>query len=179
MAILPITIYPDPVLTQPAAPVATVTDNIRRLLDDMAETMYAAPGVGLAAPQVARSIQALVIDVGEPVLMSSDEAERTIERTNKLYQLINPVITAHDGDITWEEGCLSLPDLLVDMNRAARVTVNALDRTGAPITLHAEGLLAVALQHEIDHLHGTLILDQLSRLKRDMYLRKLRKRRAD
>lgn len=176
MALLPIAIYPAPVLLRPARPVTAPTDDIRRLLDDMAETMYAASGVGLAGPQVHQAIQVLVVDVGEPVAMTNDEREAEVPRTSKLYQLINPVITQSSGTITWDEGCLSLPDLKVDVERHAEVTVEALDANFQPLRIDAQGLLAVALQHEIDHLNGRLIIDQLSRLKRQMYLDKLRKK---
>lgn len=179
MAVLPITIYPAPILQQRATAVADVTDAIRRLLDDMAETMYAAPGVGLAGPQVAISQRVIVVDVGEPVALTPDDPAQPIEREPRLYQLVNPMIMRREGTLTWEEGCLSLPDFRIEMQRAARVVVQALDRDGTPLTIDAHGLLAVALQHEIDHLDGKLLIDQISRLKRRMYAEKLEKQRQE
>ncbi|MBI2342748.1 MAG: peptide deformylase [Deltaproteobacteria bacterium] len=175
MGLLNIRIYPDPALKAVAQPVVEVTEKVRRLLDDMAETMYHAPGVGLAAPQVGVLQRILVVDVGEPVLMTQGERDPDQTIRPKLYQLINPEIVAREGQLTWEEGCLSLPELLVVMERSARVVVQAKDRDGQTVTIDAEGLLAVALQHEIDHLDGKLIIDPLSRLKRQLYLDKLRK----
>lgn len=176
MAILPITIYPAPILKRKARPVAQVTDVIRCLLDDMAETMYAAPGLGLAGPQVNRGLRVIVVDVGEPV-PSVDRTE-TIERQPKLYQLVNPEIVASEGGVVeCEEGCLSIPHFRAMMQRQERVTVRALDRNGRPIEVPGYGLLAVCLQHEIDHLNGTLIIDGLSQLKKDQYVRQLKQRR--
>lgn len=173
MAILPIAIYPAPVLTTRAQPVETITPTIVHLLDDMADTMYSASGIGLAGPQIFQNLRMIVIDVGEPVAQTS--GARADNMTHKLYQLVNPEIVSQDGSIVWEEGCLSLPDLHVDMKRSNHVVVRAQDKTGTPLTIDAHGLLAVALQHEIDHLNGILIFDALSRLKRQLYLRKLRK----
>jgi peptide deformylase len=175
MAILPIAIYPEPILKTVAEPVATVTDEIRVLLDNMTETMYAAPGVGLAGPQVHHNKRVLVCDVGEPVLMEQEDVDPDIQRTPKLYQLINPEILDSSGSLTWEEGCLSLPELHVEIERNEHIIVRALNRDGEECTIDAHGLLAVVLQHEIDHLNGTLIIDQLSNLKRNMYAKKLAK----
>lgn len=175
MAILPIVIYPAPILKQRAEPVHEMTDGVRQLLTDMTETMYNAPGVGLAAPQVNVSQRAIVVDVGAPVPLSMEESLQMKERHPQLYQLVNPEIVERTGTITWEEGCLSLPELLLTKERAAQVVIKALDRTGTPITITAQGLLAVVLQHEIDHLDGKLIIDALSRLKRNMYLDRLKK----
>lgn len=175
MAILPVAIYPEPILSQVAEPVATVTNSIRQLLNDMAETMYAAPGVGLAGPQVHVRKRVIVVDAGKPTLMRMDDAREPFSRVADLYQLVNPVIVAQEGSIAWEEGCLSLPEFHSVKTRAACVTIEALDLHGQPITVHGEGLLAVVLQHEIDHLDGTLIIDDLSRLKRNLYIDRLRK----
>lgn len=164
MAILPITLVPDPVLKQVAAPIESVTDELRTLMDDMAETMYAAPGLGLAAPQVGISRRVIVLDAG------GREGHPP-----QLYQLANPRIMSGDGEIEWEEGCLSIPGFLMPMVRKSHVVVEALDRNGKTITIDAQELLAVILQHEIDHLDGKLILDNVSRLKRDLYLRRLKK----
>ncbi|PIR20865.1 MAG: peptide deformylase [Deltaproteobacteria bacterium CG11_big_fil_rev_8_21_14_0_20_47_16] len=165
MAVLPITLFPEPVLKQVAKPVAKITDDIRKLLDDMAETMYAAPGVGLAAPQVGVSQQLIVLDPS-----SNRENAKP-----QLYQLVNPKITFAEGEIEWEEGCLSIPGFLLPMTRNSHVIVEAIDRDGKDITIDADEFLAVILQHEIDHLHGKLLIDNVSRLKRDLYLRRLKK----
>lgn len=175
MAILPIVTYPDSILQKTASPVEEITDYIRNLLDDMTETMYEAPGIGLAAPQIGVAERLIVIDVGEPVPTSAEDLLSATERVSNLYQLINPVITHQDGEIIWEEGCLSLPDILVEMTRSAHVIVEAQDRDGKKISIDASGLLAVALQHEIDHLNGKLIIDNISRLKRNIYKDKQRK----
>ncbi|MBZ0090868.1 MAG: peptide deformylase [Burkholderiales bacterium] len=151
MAILKILHYPDKRLHTVAAPVAQVDNAIRRLIDDMGETMYAAPGIGLAATQVNVHKQIIVIDVSES--------------GSRLQTFINPQITASEGQAEREEGCLSVPGIFDTVTRAAKVTVQALDRDGNPFTLDAEGLLAVCIQHEIDHLHGKVFVDYLSRLK--------------
>ena len=166
MALLPILTAPDPRLKQKSKPVATVDDELRRLLDDMLETMYAAPGVGLAAIQVGVPKRALVIDV------SRDE-----EPKNPLF-LINPeIVWASDEDASYEEGCLSLPDQFADVARPAAVRVRYLDRNGNRKELEAEGLLAVCVQHEMDHLDGVLFVDHISALKRNMILRRLLKQK--
>lgn len=164
MAILPITLFPDPVLKKVAATITTVTDEIRTLMDNMAETMYDAPGLGLAAPQVNVSQRVIVLDAG------GREGN-----PSRLYQLANPNIISGEGEIEWEEGCLSIPGFLYPMVRNAHVVVEALDRDGKAITIEAHELLAVILQHEIDHLNGKLIIDNVSRLKRELYLRRLKK----
>ncbi len=175
MAILPIVIYPAPILKQRAKPIAAVTEDTRAILRNMLETMYAAPGVGLAAPQINIDQRLIVVDVGHPAPLTMDDADLPEERQPHPYQLINPEIMHRDGQIVWEEGCLSLPELRVDMERAEHVIVKALDIHGQPITIEAHGLLAVVLQHEIDHLNGQLIIDSLSRLKRSMYVDRLKK----
>jgi len=163
MAILEILKYPEPVLNKVAAPVKNITGKTVQLVDDLLETMYAAPGVGLAAPQVGASQRIVVLDVDH-------------ENPRKLvYKLINPVITHAEGEVIWEEGCLSVVDFTAEVKRAAQVRVTAFDEDEKEITIDAEGLLAVALQHEIDHLDGKLFIDRISRLKRDLYARRRRK----
>lgn len=162
MALLPILTYPDPRLHTVAKPVADVDDRIRRLIDDMAETMYAAPGIGLAATQVDQHIRLIVIDI--------------TEERNGLLALINPEIVSKEGEAVAEEGCLSVPGIYDKVERAARVTVKALDRNGKPFTLDAEGLLAVCIQHEMDHLEGKVFVEYLSQLKQTRIKTKLRKR---
>jgi peptide deformylase len=157
--------YPSPVLQRRSEPVEKVTDEIRGLLDDMAETMYAFDGVGLAAPQVGESVRAIVLDVSGG---ATTEGEG-------LMKIINPEIFSLEGEIEYEEGCLSVPDMRVTMKRAARIRVRYIDEKGNVNELDADGLLAVAIQHEIDHLDGKLIIDCASRLKRDMYLKKRKK----
>jgi peptide deformylase len=166
MALLPILIAPDPVLETVSTPVETVTDEVRQQLDDMLETMYAAPGIGLAAIQVGIPKRMLVIDVA-----------RDGEDKQPLY-IINPEITwVSDDDQLYEEGCLSLPEHYAEVERPAEVKVSYLDRNGDRQELHADGLLAVCLQHEMDHLEGILFVDHLSALKRNMILRKLLKQK--
>ncbi len=151
MALLPILRYPDPRLHTRAKPVAAVDAGIRKLADDMAETMYAAPGIGLAATQVNVHQRLLVIDVSED--------------KSQLQVFINPEILARDGEEEGEEGCLSVPGIYEKVKRSERVRVRALNRDGKPFELDADGLLAVCLQHEIDHLDGKVFVEYLSRLK--------------
>jgi peptide deformylase len=163
MAILEILKYPDPALRKVAAPVKNVNGKIVELIDNMLETMYAAPGVGLAAPQVGASQRIIVMDVDH-------------ENPHKqIYKLINPVISRAGGEIVWEEGCLSVVDFTAEVRRASQVEVVALDENEKEFKIEAEGLLAVALQHEIDHLDGKLFIDRISRLKRDLYTRRRKK----
>jgi peptide deformylase len=163
MAILEILKYPDPTLKKVAAPVEAVTAETVRLIGDMVETMYRAPGVGLAAPQVGVSRRIIVLDTDH-------------ENPGKnLLKLINPEIRRAEGEVIWEEGCLSVVDFTVEIKRAANVKLVALNEEEKEISIDAEGLLAVALQHEVDHLNGKLILDRVSRLKRDLYSRRLKK----
>jgi peptide deformylase len=162
MAILNILEYPDPRLRKVAAAVAAVTPEIRKLVADMAETMYAAPGVGLAATQVDVHKRIIVMDVSE----ARDE----------LRVFINPEILAAEGDAECEEGCLSVPGYYDKVTRAAKVTVRAQDGDGEPFELVAEGLLAVCIQHEIDHLSGKVFVDRLSPLKRARLAARLRKK---
>lgn len=166
MALLPILVAPDPILETVSTPVDTVTDEVRQQLDDMLETMYAAPGIGLAAIQVGIPKRMLVIDVS-----------REGEDKQPLY-IINPEITwVSDDDQLYEEGCLSLPEQYAEVERPAEVKVSYLDRNGERQELHADGLLAVCLQHEMDHLEGILFVDHISALKRNMILRKLLKQK--
>jgi peptide deformylase len=163
MALLEILKYPDPRLSKAARPVSNVTDATVQLISDMLETMYAAPGVGLAATQVGVLQRIVVLDV-----------DHENPRTN-VYKLVNPVITHSEGQLVWEEGCLSVVDFTAEVRRAEHVQVVALDEHGKERTIEAEGLLAVALQHEIDHLDGKLFIDRISRLKRDLYTRRRKK----
>ena len=162
MAILKILQYPDERLHTVAAPVTEVTDNIRALLKDMAETMYAAPGIGLAATQVNVHQRIIVID--------------TSETHDQLLVLINPEIVASSGTSDYEEGCLSVPDIYGKVQRAESVSVKALDAQGKPISIDAEGLLAVCIQHEMDHLAGKVFVEYWSRLKQARTLAKLKKK---
>ena len=163
MALLEILKYPDPRLSKVARPVSNVTNATFQLISDMLETMYAAPGVGLAATQVGVLQRIVVLDV-----------DHENPRTN-VYKLVNPVITQSEGQLVWEEGCLSVVDFTAEVRRAEHVQVVALDEHGKERTIEAEGLLAVALQHEIDHLDGKLFIDRISRLKRDLYTRRRKK----
>lgn len=161
MAVLNILNYPDPRLHTVAKPVKEVDANIRRLIDDMAETMYAAPGIGLAATQVNQHIQLLIID--------------TSETKDALQVFINPTIIEKNGERAFEEGCLSVPGVYESVTRAETVTVEALDRHGEKFTLHAEGLLSVCIQHEMDHLLGKVFVEYLSPLKRSRIKNKMLK----
>ncbi len=163
MAVLEIRKYPDKVLKQKAAPVTKVDEDLQRLVDDMAETMYAAPGVGLAAPQVGVPKRVAVIDIS------------TKGAKMPLLVLINPVFLRKEGEIEFEEGCLSLPEYTARIERAEKVAVRFLDRDGRQTEIEAEGLLAVALQHEIDHLDGFLLIDRISPIKREFFKKKFAK----
>jgi peptide deformylase len=165
MAILNILEYPDERLRVRAKPVETVDDTIRRLIDDMLETMYVAPGVGLAAPQVNVARQLIVMDISE--------------EKNAPLVFINPEILARDGEEESEEGCLSLPGIFEKVRRAATVTVRALDRDGKLFEMESDKLLAVCIQHEMDHLDGKLFVDHLSSLKRQRARKKLEKARRE
>ena len=164
MAKLPIVLAPDPVLKAKAKPIEQVDDSIRRLMDDMLETMYAAPGIGLAANQVGVLQRVLVLDVareGEPP---------------RPMGMANPEVVWQSDELsTYNEGCLSLPEQYADITRPAEVKVRYLDRDGKRQELEADGLLATCVQHEIDHLNGVLFVDHLSALKRNMIMRKLAK----
>ena len=164
MALLPILVAPDPRLKKVAAPVETVDAEVRRLAADMLETMYEAPGIGLAAPQVGVPKRLIVVDVAPE---GSQPAP---------HVLINPQLTwVSEEDATYNEGCLSLPEHYADVARPRAIKLTYLDRQGEPRKLEAEGLLATCIQHEIDHLDGILFVDHISALKRNMILRKLLK----
>ena len=168
MSILPIIALPDPILRKISEPVERVDDSVLKLMDDMLETMYDAPGIGLAAIQVGEPRRIVVID-------TADEGE-----DKKPLFLINPEIVAlGPGTRLYEEGCLSIPDVRVEIERPDAVTVAYTDREGKRREIAAKGLLATALQHELDHLDGHLIIDFLSRLKRDMIIRKFKKQARD
>ena len=168
MGVLSIVTLPDEVLLRKAEEIDNINDHIVTLAKDMAETMYTAPGVGLAANQVGRLLRLIVVDV-EYAYMEPQN------RTKKPIFIINPRISASDGSVSHEEGCLSVPEFNVEIKRPERVQVEGVDLDGNPIGIEAEGLLARALQHEIDHLNGTTILQHASALKRNMYNRKLKK----
>ncbi len=168
MALKTILTAPDPRLKKKSLPVAGVTDEVRQLLDDMLETMYAAPGIGLAAPQVGELKRVIVLDI-----------DREDTKTGPLFMVNPEIVEASDEDATYEEGCLSVPEHYSDVARPARVTVRYLDRDGMRRDLACEGLLATCVQHEIDHLDGVLFIDHISSLKRNMILRKLLKARKE
>jgi peptide deformylase len=160
MSLLDIYVLGAPILREETKRVEEVTDELRELIDDMFETMYAARGIGLAAPQVGRTVRITVVDVdGNPIV------------------LVNPEIVLSEGKTREEEGCLSIPDIYGDVDRAKRVVVRALDRDGKPFEIDAEDLLARCMQHEIDHLHGRLFIDHLSLVKRRAALAKWEKLR--
>ncbi|NJO35967.1 MAG: peptide deformylase [Rhodospirillales bacterium] len=164
MSKLPIIVLPDPLLRKPSSSIERVDDELQRLMDDMLETMYAAPGVGLAAVQVGVPRRLIVLDVS-----GEDEEKRPI-------CMINPEIVARGSEMRMhEEGCLSIPDVRIEIERPSEVTVHYTDRNGKAQELMATDLLATVVQHEIDHLDGKLIIDYLSRLKRDIIVRKFRK----
>ena len=155
MSLLDIHVLGSPVLRKETQPVTTFDESLRTLIDDMFETMYAAKGIGLAAPQVGRLERVAVVDIDERPLV-----------------IVNPEIVEAEGTVKGEEGCLSIPEIYADVERSARVVVNALDREGHPITIEGRELLSRCLQHEIDHLHGKLFIDYLSVLKRRSALAK-------
>ena len=161
MAPLKIVHYPDPRLHKIAQPITTVDDNIKALIANMAETMYSAPGVGLAATQVDRHVRLILVDISES--------------KNDLKVFINPEILEASGQSEHEEGCLSVPGIYDTVTRPERVRVRALDRDGQPFELEADGLMAVCVQHEIDHLNGKVFVEYLSRLKQERIRKKLLK----
>lgn len=163
MAILEIKKYPEQVLTKKALPVTSFDQELQKLIDDMIETMYAAPGVGLAAPQVGESKRLAVIDIS-----SKDD-------TFPLLVLVNPVIVSREGEVEFEEGCLSLPEYTATVKRAEKVVVKAMDRKGRGIEINGTDLLAIALQHEIDHLEGLLLIDRISPIKREFFKKRQKK----
>jgi peptide deformylase len=167
MAVIPILKLPEAVLRQEAREITEINGKLQRLIDDMGDTMYAAPGLGLAANQVGELQRLIVFD------LSHKEG-----RPRKLQAVLNPCIVDGEGEITHEEGCLSVADFSAEVRRKAKVLVKGLDREGKPIEIVGEGLLAIVLQHEIDHLNGVLFIDHISRLKRGLYLRRLKKQAA-
>ena len=162
MSILPICTYPERVLRQKAERVRNIDEGIQRLIDDMIETMYNAPGSGLAANQVGRALSVLVIDI------QRDESE--------LIVLINPEIVSAQGKTTSEEGCLSVPEYFAKVTRYEDVVVRGLNRLGEEMEIAADGLLAIALQHEVDHLEGKLFIDRINTVARDIFKRKWKKK---
>ncbi len=164
MAVLEIKKYPDIILREKTEPVKEFNAELRKLIDDMIETMYAAPGVGLAANQIGVSKQVLVVDVSSK------------EEQVPLIVLINPEVISFDGKIETEEGCLSVPGYLTIVNRAEKINVTGLDRNGKPIEINAEGLLSRALQHEIDHINGILFIDRVGRIKKEFFKKRYLKK---
>ncbi|MEP0942394.1 MAG: peptide deformylase [Rhizobiaceae bacterium] len=191
MSILPIVHIPDPVLRRKSQPIERVDDELRKFLDDMLETMYDAPGIGLAAVQVGEPLRIFTVDCaqrseeeeeagdGQPIRGGGDDsggAEGGSEPERNPIFLINPEIVAFSDDRSvYEEGCLSIPDYYADVERPASCTVKYVDRDGEQQLLEADGLLATVIQHEYDHLNGVLFLDHISKLKRDMVIRKFTK----
>ena len=176
MALLPIYETPDPMLRQISTPVAEVDDELRALIKDMFETMYAAPGIGLAAVQVGVPIRLLVIDLQEP--KDPDDPESPAVKDPRVF--INPEVLWHsDNEVPYTEGCLSVPEQYAEVLRPDKVRAKWQDADGKTYEEEIEGLLAVCLQHEMDHLNGVLFIDHLSRLKRDMVLKKLAKWRKE
>ncbi len=165
MALLNILEYPDPRLKTKAKLVTTFTPAIKKLADDMAETMYKAPGIGLAATQVDQHIRLVVIDI--------------TEERNDLRVFVNPVITRKEGEVLGEEGCLSVPETYDDVKRAEKITVKAQDALGKPFELDADGMLAVCIQHELDHLEGRVFVEYLSPLKQSRVKTRLLKAKRD
>ncbi|PCI33490.1 MAG: peptide deformylase [Alphaproteobacteria bacterium] len=164
MAILPIVTVPDPLLKEISTPVEVVDDALRKLMDDMLETMYAAPGIGLAAVQVGRPIRLLVMDL----------AEEDAEPDPQFY--VNPELTWTSDELaTYNEGCLSIPEQYADIDRPAECKISYLDYHGVEQMVHATGLFSTCIQHELDHLNGIVFIDYLSALKRGMYVRKVKK----
>ena len=156
--------YPDKRLREKGKKIEAVTAELRNLIDDMAETMYAAPGVGLAATQIGEALQLFIIDIAD-----NDEP-------SDLKVFINPEILERTGEVTWQEGCLSFPGVQEDIDRAARVRVRAMNADGTSFEIEAEGLLAVAIQHEYDHLQGQLMIDHMGPLKKRLTHRRMVKR---
>jgi len=168
MALKTIIIAPDPRLKKKSKPVVSVDAETRQLMDDMLETMYAAPGIGLAAPQVGVLKRVIVLDI-----------DREEVKTGPLVMANPEIVEASDDDATYEEGCLSVPEHYSDVARPAKVTVRYLDRDGEKQEMTCDGLLSTCVQHEIDHLDGILFIDHISSLKRNMILRKLLKARKE
>ncbi len=165
MALRPVLQFPDPRLKRKSKPIAAVTEELRQLAADMVEVMYDEPGIGLAAPQVGEAIRLIVMDTD----WTEDGAER------KALVMLNPEIVEREGEITWTEGCLSVPDFQAEVKRSARVRVRYQDLDGNTRIEDATELRAVCFQHEIDHLDGVLFIDRISRLKRSLYAQRRRK----
>ena len=163
MALLEILKYPHPILKKRCEPVCEIDEELKKLIDDMKETMYGAKGVGLAACQVGVSRRVIVLDVSP------------MDPQHTFFALINPEIISEEGEVDHEEGCLSVPDYLEKVKRKEKVCVRGLSPEGMEVEVKGEGILAIALQHEIDHINGILILDRVSRLKREIYRNKLKK----
>ena len=155
--------YPDPVLAAKAAPVTEITDEIRALAADMIETMYADKGIGLAAPQVGESIRLITVDLSGP------------DKREDPHVFVNPVLSNLEGEVESEEGCLSVVGYRTTVTRAERLHLSATDLDGNPVEMDADDLMAICLQHEVDHLNGVLFIDKISKLKRTLYERKLKK----
>jgi peptide deformylase len=159
--------FPDPILKRKSAPVTVINDEVRQIAADMAETMYHAPGIGLAAPQIGLSLRLVVIDIAPG------------DSPPELITAINPLIIHADGEAYEEEGCLSVPNFSANVRRHEKIVVKGLDLEGKEQIWRAEGLLSIAFQHEIDHLDGILFIDRLTPLKREMYLKKLKRRSTE
>lgn len=176
MAVRPIRIWPDPVLSEVAKPVAAVDDGVRTLIADLFDTMYAENGIGLAANQVGVCQRVLVLDL-DPKRQAETDPEVAEELASWNWTgplaLVNPKIIEAQGEIVWEEGCLSVPGITDNIKRKEKIVVEALGRNGEALTIHASGLYAVAIQHELDHLNGKVFVDYLSRLKRDVIKKKM------
>ncbi len=169
MALRSIVVVPHEALSQKAKEIKAIDDRIRKLAADMAETMYKAPGIGLAANQIGELVRLIVVDVVYPYAQPSEKKKDPLV-------LINPTITLCEGECVKEEGCLSVPEFGLEIKRPTCVQVEAVDVQGKPIKIEADGLLARALQHEIDHLNGRTILEHASSLKRNLYHRRVKKR---
>lgn len=167
MAVLKICTYPDPVLREQAEPVEVIDEDIQRLIDDMAETMYSAPGVGLAANQVGRPLRLIVIDLQRE---DSDDG---------LIALINPELVESSGEASFEEGCLSVPEFFASVKRAEEVIVRGFNREGKEVEISTGGFLAIVLQHEMDHLDGRLFIDRINPVTRDIFKRKWKKKHKE
>jgi len=167
MAILQILQYPNPILKKKSQPIEKIDQTIHELAQDMAETMYAAPGVGLAAPQVGHPIRLAVLDV------------TPANQPKNLMVLVNPVIVETEGQCSWEEGCLSVPEYAEEVKRKKRVIVRFQNLAGENVEIIGDELLAIVLQHEIDHLDGILFIDRLSKLKRDLFKKRLQKEKRE
>ena len=165
MALREVLKFPDKRLREASQPITEISDEIRTLAEDMLEVMYDEPGIGLAAPQVDEFFRLIVVDTE----WTQEDAERSP------LVLVNPVLSEHEGEVTWTEGCLSVPDFEAEVERAERVCMTALDLDGNEVSIEASGLQAVCFQHEVDHLDGVLFIDHISRLKRNLYVQKRKK----